>query len=439
MFRRKFYDYLMSWKAQKNHEYLMVHGQRGSGKTFLISEFAKNNYSSFIYLNLLLFPEQKKIFQGALDPVKIYKRIEKLVPDAEFIDHDTLIFIDEIQESENARSALNFLAVANRYDFIAATPFIAENYLEYSSKKITEQAEFVSEHLVEFKSMDFEEFLWAFGVSDETISNLKAYYDRKASVPENVNEWLKEKFRTYISVGGMPEALNAFLQNQNFVQVNQVQQKILNMVVEDATRYARKSDAEKIRVCIESMPVHLSKENTKFKFRTIEKNGSARKYMSVLAFLEDCNFGKRVYRNLEPVKSLSENVDEESFKFYLNDTGLLTSILGAEVQMDFAKDRIKGPVKNGIRQNVIFDVLSFRNFSLGYYRKDLSECEIEFVYEKNGSIIPVDVKSKKKATLSIEEYNAEFEPEYIYRLTDLNVEVSDNVITLPDYMAFFLE
>ena len=182
MLKRKFYDKLLNWKNRNDHTCLLVKGARQIGKTFIIDLFGRENYKSYIYINFIEMPQTKDIFIGELSADEIYKRLTLVMPDVVYIEHDTLIFLDEIQECPNARTALKFLALDGRFDVVASGSLLGISYKEVSSIPVG------YEEQVEMYSLDFEEFLWANGYDADKISVLREYFDNKEKVPDAVHE-----------------------------------------------------------------------------------------------------------------------------------------------------------------------------------------------------------------------------------------------------------
>lgn len=438
MLKRKFYDTLIDWKKTKKNECLLVNGARQVGKTFIIDKFARENYKSYIYINLFKNPEYAGIFEGSLEAPEIYKRISLYVQNVNLIEKDTLIFIDEIQVSASARTALKFLAIDGRYDVVASGSLLGIHYNKSDANANQPVSIPVGyERELEMFSLDFEEFLWANGITEESIASLKSYFDKKEKVPPEVNEKFLGKLREYMVVGGMPEVVNRFIETSNFQEVHSAQEKILKSYEDDIQLYATNPEKPKIKNCYYSIPRQLAKEYTKFQYKTVEKNGTAKKYGNSLAWLEDSGLINLLHNVSLPVMPLAAYEVPESFKVYASDIGLLTSMFGFETQAALIKKTLTGPAKGGIYENLIFDILHKRGFKLYYYKKNDS-LEIEFLFEKEGSAIPVEVKSKKGENVSLNSFIADFNPAFAYKLIDGNIGVSGNKITVPQYMAMFI-
>ncbi len=445
MLRRKMYDVLLSWKKDKKKECLLVNGARQVGKTYIIERFGLDNYVSYIYINLLKNSEYRNIFEGSLEPGEIYKRISLYVPDVEFDDGGTLIFIDEIQVCPRARTALKFLAIDDRYDVIASGSLLGIHYnksIEDEERRDEISIPVGYEREIMMYSLDYEEFLWANGVSDGAFNDLKGYFDRKEKVPSNdvdgINERYMKYLREYMVVGGMPDVVNTYLETHNFQEVYKTQQKIFLSYEDDINNYAGNSEKPKIKACYKSISRQLAKEYTKFQYKTVEKNGSARKYGNAIFWLEDAGLVSLVKNVALPEMPLKAYEIEDSFKLYATDIGLTTSMYGFETQKALLLGTLRGHAKGGIYENLIFDILNKRGFTLNYFKRPDSTQEIEFIYERDGAVIPVEVKSKRGRTESLNGFIDEFKPPYAYKLIDGNLGVDGIKITLPQYMAAFI-
>lgn len=432
MLKRKFLQTLSEWKSTKKKECLLVKGARQIGKTFIIDKFGRENYGSYIYVNFFTEPKLKEVFDGALNADEIYKRISVFFRDAQFIENDTLIFLDEIQECPNARTALKFLAIDDRYDVIASGSLLGINYKEVPSVPVG------YERQIEMHSLDFEEFLWAVGVSENTISYLQSFYDSREKVPPAVNEQMLAHLREYMIVGGMPEVVNTYLETKHFGTVHSTQKKITDAYLEDIAKYAATADKPKARNCYLSIPRQLAKENKKFQFSVVESGGRARKYENCLEWLRDANLIRYCINVSNPQFPLIAYEKPDQFKIYLNDIGLLISMYGFEMKQAVLTDALKGAMKGGIYENLIADMLIKKGLPLHYYKNEGNAQEIEFLLTQGAAIIPVEVKSGNGPTISLNTFLQEFKPDFGYKFISGNVGVADRKITLPLYMAMFI-
>lgn len=432
MLKRKIYAELLNWKNTKNQECLLIKGARQIGKTFIVEKFGLEEYSSYIYLNFYEKPELKEIFEGSLEAEEIYKKISLYVKNVHFLEQDTLIFLDEIQECPNARTALKFLAIDNRYDVIASGSLLGLHYREIVSIPVG------YERTLEMFSLDFEEFLWAMGKNEASIAALKEFYIRREKVSPGVHEQFMSLLREYLVIGGMPEVVNVFLKSNNYQDAYAAQKKIMESCQEDIKHYAAASIRQKISACYASIPRQLAKEYTKFQYKVVSKDGSARRYENCLNWLVDAGMIKLCINVSTPQFPLIAYEKPEQFKVYVTDIGLLTSLYGYETQTALLKNTLTGPAKGGIYENLVFDMLIKRGFSLNYFKNAKNTQEIEFIYVRDGSVIPIEVKSKNGTTLSLNSFISEYKPPYAYKLISGNLGVNGEKITLPLYMTIFL-
>ena len=432
MLKRKIYDTLLEWKEKKHQDCLLVKGARQVGKSFIIREFGRNNYRSFIEINFYEHPEYKTIFDGELTASEIYKRISLQVPEVRFIDHDTLIFLDEIQHCPNARTAIKFLAIDDRYDVISSGSLLGLYYKDIVSVPVGYETP------VNMYSLDFEEFLWAYGYDEKTVGLLKEYFESKEKIPPSVNDRFHKILREYLIVGGMPAVVNTFFETNNFQETYAKQISILTEYENDIKKYAKTTDRQKIRDCYYSIPRQLSKEYTKFQYKTVDPKGSAKKYENSLDWLIDAGMIQKVHNVSAPLLPLAGYEQPDQFKIYATDVGLATAMFGFQTQAALMNDTLTGPAKGGIYENLVFDMLVKRGYKLNYIKKTDSSQEIEFLIEQNCTVIPIEVKSSNGSTLSLNQFLREWNPPYTYKLIGGNVGMSESKITIPHYLAMFI-
>lgn len=432
MLRRKFYKTLTDWRKNKKRECLLVKGARQTGKTFIIDLFGRENYGSYIYINFFEEPRLKNVFEGSLSAAEIYKRLSVFFGDIHFKEKDTLIFLDEIQECPNARTALKFLAEDDKYDVIASGSLLGINYKEVASFPVGYEKQ------TELHSLDFEEFLWAVGVGDEAISYVRTFFDSREKVPPEINERMMGYLREYMAVGGMPAVVNGYVGAKHFGIVHEEQTKILDAYLEDIAKYAAMSEKPKARNCYLSVPKQLAAENKKFKFSVVESGGRARKYENSLEWLRDANLVRFCHNVSLPEFPLPAYEKPDQFKIYLNDIGLLVAMYGFDMKQAILTDSLKGPAKGGIYENLIADMLIKKGLPLYYYRSDSGTQEIEFLLTKNAEILPVEVKAGNGSSVSLNEFLKTRSPSVGYKLINGNVGMNGNKLTLPLYMAMFL-
>ncbi|MDR2577316.1 MAG: AAA family ATPase [Chitinispirillales bacterium] len=429
---RKFTDFLLKWKESHRKECLLVKGARQVGKTYIVEDFGKKHYESVISLNFFERPEHKEIFAGGLSAKDILQKLSIHLPEFNFIENHTLLFLDEIQECPQARTALKFLAQGSGFDCIASGSMLGVAYKEIASIPVG------YEYQVEMFSMDFEEFLWAKGVNKDAIEYIKGFYSEKKKIPDDVNETMFKYLREYMVVGGMPAVVKTFVETGNFVKVHELQQKILSSYLDDIAKYASAAEKPKARNAFLSIPNQLAKENKKFQFSVIEKGGSARKYENSLEWLRDAGLIKFCVNVSTPQFPIVAYSKKNWFKVYLMDIGMLTAMYGFEMKQAIIKNTLAGHAKGGIYENLIADIFVKKNIPLYFYKPENNAQEIEFLLTKETDIIPVEVKSGNNATVSLNRFLEEFAPPFGIKLIAGNAGFTENKVTLPLYMALFI-
>lgn len=443
MLKRKIYDDLLDWKHKRKEEQikkcLLVKGARQVGKSFIIKEFGKNEYQSFICIDFFRQPALKSIFDGELTSEEILKRITANIRDIKLIPGETLIFLDEIQRCGNARTAIKFLAEDMRFDVISSGSLMGLTYGEDDDKEVEIPASVPVgyESQITMYSLDFEEFLWAYGYDDVAISVLRSYYESGETVPESIHNKYESLFREYMVVGGMPEVVADFVVNKDFNRVNTIQSDILAEYRDDIAKHAKGKEKQLVRMCYDAVPKQLAKELKKFQYSTVEKGQTRRKYGGSIQWLKDSEIVNACYNIREPYLPLMANAKDDQFKLYINDTGLLCCMYGFETKLAILNDTLKGNARGGIYENIISECLRKRGYTLYYFRPD-SEHEIEFLIEKNGEVIPVEVKAGNNPTPSLNNFIEAFSPSLAYKLIGGRNGKVGVKTTLPHYFVMFI-
>ena len=439
MLKRKMYDTLLAWKNSDKKECLLVKGARQVGKTYLIRKFGEKEYDSFVEIN---FHEQKSlkvIFDGDKTAEEIYKRLTANVPGVKLIPGKTLIFLDEIQKCAGARTALKFLAQDGRYDVIASGSLLGLSYGKDDDDEVepVESIPVGYEKTVMMYSMDFEEFLWAYGYTDETVAYLKSLYDAKEKIPPEIHEKYESLLREYLVVGGMPEVVASFAEFKDFTKVQEIQDKILASYADDISQHAKGAEKVKVRQCYDSIPRQLAKENKKFKYCEIEHKATSRKYGDSVQWLRDANMAYMCYNTTLPTLPLKAYEKDNEFKLYIADTGLLLALFGFATKQALLNGTLKGFAKGGIYENFVAETLVKNGYTLHYYKQGDSS-ELEFVIEKDGEVLPIEVKAGNTPTKSLDSFISNFEPSIAFKLIGGNVGVADKKYTIPHFLAMFI-
>ena len=443
MLKRKIYDKLLNWKKQRTEENLkkclLVKGARQVGKSFIIKAFGTKEYQSFVCIDFFRQPDLKGIFEGELTSEEILKRMTAYLRDFRLIPGNTLIFLDEIQRCGNARTAIKFLAEDMRFDVISSGSLMGLTYGEDDdeSTEVPESVPVGYETQMTLHSLDFEEFLWAYGYDDQAITVIRSYFETREQIPVAVHEKYEALFREYIVVGGMPEVVADFVTHKDFNRVDRIQQDILAEYRDDIAKHAKGKEKQFVRMCYDAVPKQLAKELKKFQYSTVERGQTRRKFGGSVQWLKDSEIVNACYNIREPYLPLMANANEDQFKLYVNDTGLLCSMYGFDTKLAVLNDSIRGNARGGIYENIIAECLIKRGYTLYYYKPD-GQHEIEFLIEKNGTIVPIEVKAGNNPTPSLNNYIEQYAPDTVYKLIggrNGKVGVKE---TLPHYMVMFL-
>ncbi|MBP1545019.1 MAG: ATP-binding protein [Ruminococcus sp.] len=439
MLKRKMYDYLLNWKKTKSKECLLIKGARQVGKTYLVRQFGKAEYESFIEINFHMQSSLKVIFEGDRSAEEIYKRITANIPAIRLIPGKTLIFLDEIQKCADARTALKFLAEDGRYDVIASGSLLGLSYGQDDDREVKEVESIPVgyEKSVMMYSLDFEEFLWAYGYEADTIDYLRSFYESKEKIPPETNQKFDSILREYIVVGGMPEVVADFMEHKDFGRVQEIQDKLIASYADDISQHAKGAEKVKVRKCYDSIPRQLAKENKKFKYSEVESKATARKFGDSIQWLSDANMAYICCNTTTPMLPLNAYEKDNEFKLYINDTGLLLALFGFATKQALLNGNLKGFAKGGIYENFVAETLIKNGYSLHYYKPD-DNSELEFIIEKDGEVIPIEVKAGNTATKSLNSFIENYSPSIAYKLVSGNVGEADGKITLPHYLTMFI-
>lgn len=436
MLKRKVENQLYKWKLNKEHKPLIVKGLRQSGKTYSVVEFAKKNYKNVIYINFQNNEDYKKIFANNLEIENIKMQISSYFSDAKFEEGKTIIILDEIQECSRARLSLKFFKLDGRYDVIATGSLLGIHGLNDDTTSIPVGYE---EELKMFP-LDFEEFLWAKGIKEEIIDEIKNCFYEKKKVGEGIHQKLKELLLQYIIVGGMPEAVQKFVETNNLNDVNEIKANILSSYQDDMVKYVDTKDKTKIKECFKSIPYQLAKENKKFQYKVVKKKGTKKEFIGSIEWLEEFGIIKRCYNLSKMEKPLGAYAEDDKFKVFVADIGLLISMIDERVDAEILSGNLN-IYKGAIYENLFADY-SIKNGKPLYYFTRESSLEIDFVMNYESEVTLIEVKANTGNAKSLKTVLAEKQKYNIssaIKLGDYNVGYANNILTLPLYMGFLIK
>ncbi len=435
MLKRKLTAKLIEWKNNNHKKSLVVQGARQIGKTFIIHEFALNNYKETIEINFKEMPSLKEVFEGDLNVDNMIMSLRFRFPEKKFEEGNTIIFLDEIQECPEAITSLKFWTIDKRYDVIASGSLLGIDYNRPSSYPVG----YVD--FLKMTGLDFEEYLWAVGIQEDMIQMLRDYLKKKKAIPDSINSQIMNYFRQYIAIGGMPEAVQRYIETKDFREVDKVQRSLLQGYQFDIAHYATAEEKIKAEKCFLSLSKQLlDKENHKFQYKEIEHGARAQKYYSSLDWLIRADIIQMCKRVTDIKFDLEDYAKDDFFRAYTTDLSLLIAMKDFALKQTIIENTLTANTKGGIYECAIADALYKNGYKLYFYKNDSTKKEIDFLIQKDGIIIPIEIKSgNNKAKSLISVMNKDKNIPISYKFIDGNIGLSDdNILTLPLYMASFI-
>lgn len=425
---RKIEKELLKWK--ENHKKpLMLIGARQTGKTYIIEEFCKKNYDSYLYFNLEKESDILSIFETTIIPEEIIEKIE-IIKNKKINLENTIIFFDEIQVSEQAITSLKYFCESQiDYKIICAGSLLGVKLNRFHSSFPVGKVNF--KYLY---PLDFEEFLIGIGET-KLIEEIKKHYKTNEKLLNPIHEKAIDLYKKYLILGGMPEVVQEFIdKNYKIQDVNlSLQEDIIMSYLADMSKYTEKNESIKNIKIYNSIPKELSKENKTFKFSLVDENARKSRYETSLEWLKAsfmiirCNL---ITKNESPFIAYT---NEEKFKLYLSDTGLLRSLSNinyTEILME------KNMMYKGVLTENYVACEFFSKFKeINYYT--FNKYEIDFIIKLNDDIIPVEVKSGNRTKhTSLNEYIKKYSPKYSILISEKNFGFENNIKSVPLYAVF---
>ena len=366
----------------------------------------------------------------------VVKQISFLNPNAKFIEGDTLIFFDELQEYPDCATSLKFFREDGRYDVICSGSMRGLNYKDITSNSVGYKTDIM------MYSMDFEEFLWAKGYDESFVEMLLSHLIDLRPFNDLEMRRLDSLFLDYVVTGGMPEVVATFINEGNFSNVLPLQRQLLADYEEDIIKYAQGLDKAKIRSVYRNIPVFLAKENKKFQITKVAKNARNREYAGCVEWLRDAGIVNVCHCLNFPELPLKGNYDESKYKLYYHDNGLLMAALDEESSMDLRQNRNLGVYKGAVYENIVSEALAKQGYLLYYYKTENAQLEMDFFIRDNSTLIPVEVKATTGATPSLNKLiNNDSYPDVKWgiKLCHQNIGFNGKFYTFPYHCSFLLK
>lgn len=442
MFKRKIYDKLLEWKTESNGKTaLLIEGARRIGKSTVAEEFAKNEYRSYILIDFSIASKAvKSLFEDISDLDYLFLQLQ-LQYKVDLHERKSLIIFDEVQKCPLARQAIKALVQDHRYDYIETGSLIS---IKRNVKDILIPSE---ERKVSMYPMDYEEFLWAMG-DTTTIPLLKKIFDSGKPVGDKIHRKLLRDFRLYMLVGGMPQAVNEYIETNNFRKVDQIKRDILNLYTDD---FKKIDPTGRLSYLFDAIPAQLNKNASRYQVSSVLKDERAESVLELIAQLKDSKTVLVSYHANDPNAGMSNNKDLGKFKLFLSDTGLFTTLMFKD--RDFTENIIYEKLLNDklsanlgyLYENAVAQILTANGNEL-FYNAFMNEntrrnYEIDFILARKNKICPVEVKSSGyKTHASLDAFSKKFSDRILnkYLVYTKDFSKDGDIFFLPIYFVQFL-
>ena len=442
IFERKIYQRMLDWKRDSNGKTaLLIKGARRVGKSTIVEEFAKKEYSSYILIDFSIVPKEvHDLFKDLSDMNYLFLRLQ-LIYHVNLENRKSVIIFDEVQKEPLARQAIKHLVKDGRYDYIETGSLL-------SIKKNVENIIIPSEETrIEMVPMDYEEFRWALG-DKATIPMLKMAFENKMPLGDEVNRRMMRDFRLYMLVGGMPQAVNEYLDTNNFSKVDQVKRSILELYQDDF----RKIDSTgRAALLFSAIPSELSKNASRYQVSSVIPNEKPDRVLGIVANMKDSLTVNIAYHANDPSVGMSLHEDIARYKMFVGDTGLFTTL--AFMDKDFTENIIYEKLLSNkldtdlgyLYENMVAQMLYATGNKLFYYifpkENSSHNYEVDFLVAKRNKVCPIEVKSsgyKTHASIDafVNKFSGKTGQRYLVYTKDLRKD--GELLCIPIYMTMFL-
>lgn len=442
MFRRKIYDKLLEWKTESDgRTALLIEGARRVGKSTVVEEFAKNEYESYILIDFSRASKAvKELFEDISDLDYLFLQLQ-LQYKVDLHERRSLIIFDEVQQCPLARQAIKALVADHRYDYVETGSLIS---IKRNVKAILIPSE---ERKISMYPMDHEEFLWAVG-DLTTIPLLKKVFDSGKPVGVQIHRKLMRDFRLYMLVGGMPQAVNEYIETNNFRKVDQIKRDILNLYEYD---FKKIDPTGKLSSLFDAIPAQLNKNASRYQVSSVLNGERAENILESIAELKDSKTVLVSYHTNDPNAGMSNNKDPGKFKLFLSDTGLFTTLMFKDG--DFTENIIYEKLLNDklsanlgyLYENAVAQILTANGNAL-FYHTFMNEStrrnyEIDFILARKNKVCPIEVKSSGyKTHASLDAFSRKFSDRILdkYLIYTKDFAKDEDIFCLPTYLVQFL-
>lgn len=433
--RRKIDDFFNEWKKAENRKPLIVKGARQIGKTASIEKFAET-YENFIEINFAIEDKYKTICEDGYDVQSIIKNISRINPSKKFIENKTLILFDEIQDYPEIATSLKAFCIDKRFDVICSGSMLGINYKKIQSNSVGYKSEY------EMQSMDFEEFLWAKCYENDVIEELLSNMISGTAFNQTTISTFSSLYMDYCLLGGMPAVVRSYIEKGTFEGTLALQKELLNDYKEDIKKYVDGLEKTKVLNVFNHVPVQLAKENKKFQISKVANGAKFKDYWGCIEWLNDAGMINICYCLHTADLPLQGNYDENKYKIYFKDTGLLIANLDEESQDNLRANKNMNVYKGALYENIAAESLSKQGYNLYYYKREDSTLEQDFFVRTKKSLVPVEIKSTNGTAKSLRTLiTSDKYPDITtgIKFINGNIGFENNIHTFPYFCEFLLK
>lgn len=433
MLKRKIYKQIVDFYNNNPGKALMITGARQVGKSYIIEEYAKKNFKSYIRIDFIKNPDYVEILKDAGSAENILLRLSSVFGD-KLIPNNTMIFFDEVQECKELITQIKYLVQEGSYKYVLSGSLLGTIFQDIHSVPVGYMS------IIRMYPLDFEEFAWANGIGEKVFEVLSDAYQNKMPIDEYIHKRLLSLFELYLVVGGMPSSITQYLKTKNLKIVAEEQLSIVDLYKQDIAKYD-KEEKLYLREIFDLIPSELHSKNKRFILKNLNEYTKFSKYHNSFIWLSNAEVALPSYVASEPKSPLVMSRSTNLFKLYLNDVGLLTAMYGNDIQLKILNHETE--INFGaLYENVAAEELTAHGFRLFFFNnKKLGE--VDFLVESEGKIIPLEIKSGKNYS----RHNAinnllkikEFDIDKGYVFCNSNVKKEDKITYYPIYMLMFLK
>ena len=429
---RKINKYLCGWKNSEYRKPLVLQGARQTGKTYSVLGFGREHYANTAYFNFETSPGLRKTFDESIEPAYLIPLLSHISRQT-IVKGETLIVFDEVQLCERALASLKyFCEFAPEYHIIALGSLLGV--------AVNREAFSFPVGKVDIKTlypMDMEEFLWACGEQDLVLRIRKCFME-DTPMPAALHEAALSYYRQYLVVGGMPECVGKYIATKDHILLRHTQALILESYLNDMSKYNKENEIKKTRLAYDNITVQLSKKNTRFQYKLVKQGARASEFENAIEWLALSGIVTRIHRVENPAKPLENYRDIDAFKIYVSDVGLLCAkkdIVAEDVL--YLSDDL-ADFKGGMTENYVCGQLVIIGYPC-YYWVSNRGAEVDFVIQREGKVIPIEVKSAENTKAkSLDVYISAYHPEYAVKMSTKNFGFENGKKSVPLYAAFCL-